>query len=80
LANSTAPVDPASVYRNIVLKSGLETGITAELNGLCAHSLGAKAATNALSREADIAKVQEWLGRAKRLHDSTVRSSQNGPG
>jgi hypothetical protein len=29
------PLDPASVYRNIVLKYGLETGISAEVNGLC---------------------------------------------
>jgi integrase/recombinase XerD len=32
-------LDPASVYRNIVLKYGLETGISAEVNGLCVHSL-----------------------------------------
>jgi len=29
-----------------------------------AHSLRATAATNALDHEADIAKVQEWLGHA----------------
>jgi integrase/recombinase XerD len=34
------------------------------VNGLCVPSLRATAATNALSREADIAKVQEWLGDA----------------
>jgi integrase/recombinase XerD len=34
------------------------------VNGLCVHSLRATAATNALSHEADIAKVQEWLGHA----------------
>jgi integrase/recombinase XerD len=28
------------------------------------HSMRATAATNALSNEADIAKVQEWLGHA----------------
>lgn len=56
------PLDPASVYRHIVRKYGLETGISAEVNGLCVHSLCATAATNALSHEADIAKVQEWLG------------------
>ena len=58
------PLDPASVYQNIVRKYGLETGISAEVNGLCVHSLRATAATNALSHEADIAKVQEWLGHA----------------
>jgi len=67
------PLDPASVYRNLVLKYGLETGISAEVNGLCVHSLRATAATNALFHEADIAKVQEWLGHANvsttRLYD-----------
>ena len=58
------PLDLASLYRNIVVKYGLETGISAEVNGLRVHSLRATAATNALSHEADIAKVQEWLGHA----------------
>lgn len=44
---------PPSVYRNIVRRYGLETGINAEVNGLCVHSL--TAATNALSLQADIA-------------------------
>jgi integrase/recombinase XerD len=34
------------------------------VNGLCVHSLRATTATNALSHEADIAKVQEWFGHA----------------
>src|SRR5208282_2367946 len=65
------PLNPNSIYRNIVLKYGLETGVS--VNGLCVHSLRATAATNALSHEADIAKVQEWLGHANvsttRLYD-----------
>ena len=48
-------LDSASVYRNIVRKYGLETGISAEVNGLCVHSLRATAATNALSHDSDIA-------------------------
>ena len=55
-------LDPGSIYRNILRKYGRETGINAEVNGLCVHSMRATAATNALSNEADIAKVQEWLG------------------
>jgi integrase/recombinase XerD len=55
-------LDPNSVYQNIVRKYGRETGLSAEVMGLCAHSLRATAATNALSHDADIAKVQEWLG------------------
>jgi len=50
---------PASVYRNIVQKYGLETGISGEVNGLCGHSLRATAATNAFSHDSDIANVQE---------------------
>jgi integrase/recombinase XerD len=35
------------------------TGISGEAVGICVHSMRATAATNALSNEADIAKVQE---------------------
>jgi integrase/recombinase XerD len=35
-----------------------------DMEGLGVHSLRATAATNALDHEADIAKVQEWLGHA----------------
>jgi integrase/recombinase XerD len=31
------PLDPASVYQNIVRKYALETGISAQVNGLCVH-------------------------------------------
>ena len=73
----------ASIYRNIVRKYGLETGISAEVNGLCVHSLRATAATNALSHEADIAKVQEWLGHANvsttRLYDRRKSKPEDSP-
>lgn len=39
------PLDPASVYRNIVRHYGLVTGINAEVIGLCVHSLRATPAT-----------------------------------
>jgi hypothetical protein len=70
---------PASVYRNIVWKYELETAVSAEVNGLCVHSPPATAATNTLSHEADIAKVQESLGHAKRLHHAALRSAQDAP-
>jgi integrase/recombinase XerD len=77
------PLDPASIYRNIVVKYGLETGVSAEVNGLCVHSLRATAATNALSHEADIAKVQEWLGHANvsttRLYDRRKTRPEDSP-
>ncbi len=76
-------LDPASVYRNVVRKYGLETGISAEVNGLCVHSLRATAATNALSHECDIAKVQEWLGHANvsttRLYDRRKTKPEDSP-
>jgi integrase/recombinase XerD len=76
-------LDPASVYRNIVKKYGLETGISAEVNGLCVHSLRATAATNALSHDSDIAKVQEWLGHANvsttRLYDRRKSKPEDSP-
>jgi len=77
------PLDPGSVYRNIVVKYGRATGISAEVNGLCVHSLRATAATNALSHEADIAKVQEWLGHANisttRLYDRRKTRPEDSP-
>ena len=68
------------ILRNIVLEYGLKTGVSAEVNRWCAHSPCATAATNALSHEADIAKVQESIGHANvsttRLYDLT----QDAPG
>ena len=57
-------LDPGSIYRNIVMKYAKATGIAAEAVGVFVHSMRATAAINALSNEADIAKVQEWLGHA----------------
>jgi hypothetical protein len=52
------PLDGSTVLKSIVRKYAFETGIGGQINGLCVHSLRATAATNALSHEADIAKVQ----------------------
>jgi integrase len=66
--NRTGTLDkhlfPGSLYYNVVIKYAKATGISAEAIGVCVHSMRATAATNALSNEADIAKVQEWLGHA----------------
>ncbi len=68
---------------NIIVKYGRETGINAEVIGLCVHSMRATAATNALSNEADIAKVQEWLGHANvsttRLYDRRKTKPEDSP-
>jgi len=47
----------------VVRKYGPETGISAEVNGPCVHSLRATATTNARSHDSDIAKVQKYMGR-----------------
>lgn len=77
------PLDPNSIYRNVVRKYGQATGLNIEINGLCVHSMRATAATNALSHEADIAKVQEWLGHANvsttRLYDRRKTRPEDSP-
>ncbi len=76
-------LDPGSIYRNIVMKYAKATGISAEVIGVCVHSMRATAATNALSNEADIAKVQEWLGHANvsttRLYDRRKTRPEDSP-
>jgi integrase/recombinase XerD len=76
-------LDPGSIYRNIVMKYAKLTGISAEAVGVCVHSMRATAATNALSNEADIAKVQEWLGHANvsttRLYDRRKTRPEDSP-
>jgi integrase/recombinase XerD len=48
-----------------------------------AHALRATAATNALDHQADIAKVQEWLGHANisttRLYDHRKTGPEDSP-
>lgn len=77
------PLNTNSLYRNVVRKYGQETGLNIEVNGLCVHSMRATAATNALSHEADIAKVQEWLGHANvsttRLYDRRKTRPEDSP-
>jgi len=76
-------LDPGSIYRNIVMKYAKLTGISAEALSVCVHSMRATAATNALSNEADIAKVQEWLGHANvsttRLYDRRKTRPEDSP-
>jgi integrase/recombinase XerD len=76
-------LDPGSIYHNIVMKYAKATGISGEAIGVCVHSMRATAATNALSNEADIAKVQEWLGHANvsttRLYDRRKTRPEDSP-
>lgn len=77
------PLNPASVYQEIVRRYGREVGITDDVHGFCVHSLRATAATNALEHNADIAKVQEWLGHANvsttRLYDKRKNRPEDSP-
>ena len=58
-------------------------GLDREVRGLCPHSLRATAATNALQHDADIARVQEWLGHANiattRLFDRRNARPEDSP-
>ncbi len=55
------------------------TSLNIEVNGLCVHSMRATATTNALSHEADIAKVQEWRGHANvSTHPGSMTAARRG--
>jgi integrase/recombinase XerD len=66
----------------IVRQYARKTGI-GDLEGIAVHALRATAATNALDHEADIAKVQEWLGHANiattRLYDRRKHRPEDSP-
>jgi integrase len=55
----------------------------ADMHGFCVHALRATAVTNALAHNADIAKVQEWLGHANiattRLYDRRQSRPEESP-
>jgi integrase/recombinase XerD len=77
------PLKPKSVYDEIVKHYGKDVGITVDVHGFCVHSLRATAATNALAHNADIAKVQEWLGHANvsptRIYDKRRMRPEESP-
>ncbi len=75
------PLSRGGVYESVVKKYAREAGISVE--GFCVHALRATAATNALENEADIAKVQDWLGHASiattRLYDRRKSRPEDSP-
>jgi integrase len=75
------PLTQSSVYRRVVLHYAKAAGI--DLPGFCTHALRATAATTALEHDADIAKVQEWLGHASiattRLCDRRKNRPEDSP-
>ena len=77
LAESNERSPPDGVYKLVRAYSaqlGFEIG---------AHALRATAATNALDHQADIAKVQEWLGHANiattRIYDHRRTRPEDSP-
>jgi integrase/recombinase XerD len=76
-------LSPGAVYQEIVKHYGKQVGITVDVHGFCVHSLRATAATNALVHNADIAKVQEWLGHANisttRIYDKRRSRPEESP-
>ena len=78
------PLHPDTINCAIVQVYGRKVGLG---DIVTAHGLRATAATNALEHDADIAKVQEWLGHANisttRLYDrrnTRAADSPNLPG
>jgi integrase/recombinase XerD len=74
---ATLPPDCRTLYKLVRAYSaalGFEIG---------AHALRATAATNALDHQADIAKVQEWLGHANiattRIYDHRRTRPEDSP-
>lgn len=70
-----------SVYADVVVFYMKQVGITGE--GMGPHALRATAATSALEHQADIAKVQEWLGHASisttRVYDRRGSKPEDSP-
>jgi site-specific recombinase XerD len=74
---SQQPITPDGIYK-LVQKYSIKLGFK-----IGAHSLRATAATNALDHQADIAKVQEWLGHANiattRMYDHRKTRPEDSP-
>lgn len=79
--NPNCGMTPGAVYSEVVKKYMLPLGITGE--NLGPHALRTTAATCALENQADIAKVQEWLGHSNinttRIYDRRVMRAPDSP-
>ncbi len=77
IKGSQKPITPDGIYK-LVQKYSEKLGFK-----IGAHSLRATAATNALDHQADIAKVQEWLGHANiattRIYDHRKTRPEDSP-
>ena len=76
------PLHPDAIYR-LVRHYAQLADIPGAIDGISAHAMRATAATNALQHQADIAKVQEWLGHAHigttRLYDRRQSRPEDSP-
>ncbi len=74
------PLSPDAVYQHTI-RYAKQAGI--HFRGLSPHALRATAATTALEKGADIAKVQDWLGHANvsttRLYDKRQSRPEESP-
>ena len=61
IANDRASITADGVYKML---AGYAVSLKMDIAGFGPHALRATAAANALDHEADIAKIQEWLGHA----------------
>jgi len=75
-----AAITADGVYKML---AGYAASLKIDAAGFGPHALRATAATNALEHEADIAKVQEWLGHANiattRIYDRRKMRSEDSP-
>lgn len=78
---TTDALTPGGIYTSVVVRYMAQVGITGENMG--PHALRATAATSALEHNADIAKVQEWLGHANisttRVYDRRGSKPEDSP-
>ena len=78
--NSQASITADGVYKMLM---GYAKTVKIDVGGFGPHALRATAATNALDHEADIAKVQEWLGHANisttRIYDRRKTRPEDSP-
>jgi len=79
--SAATALTPCAVYSEVVVTYMTQVGITGKNMG--PHALRATAATSALEHNADIAKVQEWLGHASisttRIYDRRGSRPEDSP-
>ncbi|QJE03748.1 tyrosine-type recombinase/integrase (plasmid) [Massilia forsythiae] len=79
-ARGARAITPDGVYK---ILAGYASQVGIDVDGFGPHALRATAATNALEHEADIAKVQQWLGHANisttRVYDRRKMRAEDSP-